>query len=277
MQPIALTPAGPRDSAALFDLFCRVRAHDLGAASWDEALRTATMRMQFEAQTRGYNQRWPSAETLFLSAGDGVAGWTIVDRSESAIRIIDIAIVPEARGRGLGTSALRTLQEEAARSGRSLALSVLRSNIPAIRLYSRLGFEAAGADEISLHLEWRPAFAPRATGNRPEAAPAPTPAPVLTPDLFRPALDTWFEVAQDGPPLLLPLREVNERAPAGGFVRFSLIFHGPGDRLLPQGLYTLRHPLVGDHDLFLVPVIGSTSERILYEACFSLLDLRQAP
>jgi GNAT superfamily N-acetyltransferase len=272
MEPIAFTPAGPGDSAALFDLFCRVRAHDLGAASWDEAVRAPIMRMQFEAQTRGYHERWPSAETFFLSGGGGVAGWTIVDRGESAIRVVEIAIVPEARGRGLGTSALRTLQEDAARSGRSLTLSVARSNIPAIRLYARLGFEAAGADELHLHLEWRPPFALRATGDGPAAAPA----PVLTSDLFRSALGTWFEVAQPGPPLLLPLREVNEHAPAGGFVRFSLLFHGPGDRLLPQGLYTLRHPLVGDHDLFLVPVIGSTSERILYECCFSTPDPRQA-
>jgi ribosomal protein S18 acetylase RimI-like enzyme len=265
MEPIAFAPAGPDDTAALLDLFCRARGHDLGAADWPEAIRETTLRLQFEAQRRGYLERWPSAATLFLMRGGDRAGWLIVDRSGRAIHVLDVTILPERRGQGLGTSALRAVQDEAARDGRPVALSVLRTNIPAIRLYSRLGFEAAGADELNLHLEWRP------------AQKAPPPAPGFTADLFRGALDTWFEVVQGGPPLLLPLKHVHERPVSGGYARFSLLFHGPGDRPLPQGLYTLRHPVVGDHDIFLVPVIGSTAERVLYEACFNVPDPRTTP
>jgi len=264
MEPVVCTPAGPDDTAALADLFLRVRGHDLGAASWPEAIRDTTLRIQFEAQRRSYLQRWPSATTLFLLRGAERAGWITVDRTSRSIHVLDIAVLPELRGHGLGTSVLRTLQDEAARDGRPITLSVLRSNLAAMRLYSRLGFEAIGADELNLQLEWRP------------AASAAPPAVPVTADLFRGALDTWFEVVQDGPPLLLPLREINERPASGGYARFSLVFHGPGTRALAQGLYTLRHPLVGEQDIFLVPIIGSTADRILYEACFNVPEPRRS-
>lgn len=35
---------------------------------------------------------------------------------------------------------------------------------------------------------------------------------------------------------------------------FSLILHGPAEPFLPQGTYRLRHPAVGAHVLFVVPV-----------------------
>lgn len=36
--------------------------------------------------------------------------------------------------------------------------------------------------------------------------------------------------------------------------RFSLIFHGPANQLLPQKLYTLTHDTLGEQQIFLVPV-----------------------
>ena len=265
MEPIAFAPVGPADTAALQDLFSRVRGHDLGAAAWPDALRDTALLIQFEAQRRGYAERWPSATTQFLMHDGDRAGWVILDRSGRAIHVVDIAVLPEMRGRGLGTAVLRALMDEGARDGRAITLSVMRSNMPAIRLYSRLGFQPTGADDLDLYLEWRPSAPPAAA------------ALPFTAELFRGAIDTWFEVVQDGPPLLLPLRKVVESTSSGGFARFSLLFHGPGDRLLPQGLYTLRHPLVGDQDLFLVPVIGSNAERVIYEACFSVPERARTP
>lgn len=263
MEPIVLTPAGSGDSAALMDLFCRVRGHDLGAAAWPEAIRDTTLRLQYEAQCRGYLERWPAASTMFLTRAGEHVGWIIVDRSGPALHVVDVALVPEVRGQGLGREALRPFLDEAAHAGRPVTLTVQRTNMPATKLYSRLGFQPIGGDDLHLYLERRP--------------PAPPPmatAPQWTARIFRAALDTWFEVEPSDPPLLLALREVNEHPPSGGYTRFALIFHGPGDRLLPQGLHTLRHPIVGDHEMFLVPVVGSTADVAHYEACFSVPEVQ---
>jgi ribosomal protein S18 acetylase RimI-like enzyme len=256
MEPIAFRRASVPDEAALFDLFCRVRTRDLEAASWDDRVRAATLRLQFDAQRRGYLQQWPAAETRLVLVSGAIAGCVIVDLAGGALHLLDIAVAPESRGQGIGGRIVRALQEEAAQAGQVLTLTVLRTNLPAVRLYSRLDFQVVRAGETQLVLEWRP----------PAAVPAAT--VLWSPDDFRALLDTWIDVVHDGGAVPLLLKEVQERS-GGGMVRFSLLLHGPGDRPLEQGTYTFRHPTRGDVDLFTVPVAGSSAERMLYEICFS--------
>lgn len=49
---------------------------------------------------------------------------------------------------------------------------------------------------------------------------------------------------------------------------FSTVFLGPGDVVLPQGIYRLTHPEMGALDLFLVP-IGVDASGVRYEAVFT--------
>jgi hypothetical protein len=51
---------------------------------------------------------------------------------------------------------------------------------------------------------------------------------------------------------------------------FSLTFRGPGDCLVPQGLYAFEHGTAGSFDLFIVP-IGQDEQGIYYEAVFNRL------
>jgi ribosomal protein S18 acetylase RimI-like enzyme len=162
VEPIAFTRASKSDEAALFDLFCRVRTRELDAASWDEHLRAATLRLQFDAQRRGYRQQWPDCETRMVLVGNALAGWVVVDLAGPALHLLDIAVAPESRGQGIGARIVRALQDEASRAGRPLVLTVLRTNLPAVRLYSRLDFQVVRADEMHLGLEWRPPAAARA-------------------------------------------------------------------------------------------------------------------
>jgi hypothetical protein len=52
--------------------------------------------------------------------------------------------------------------------------------------------------------------------------------------------------------------------------RFSIIFRGPRDRILQQGMYQLQHNQLGALDLFLVPV-GQDQDGVYYEAVFNRL------
>lgn len=49
---------------------------------------------------------------------------------------------------------------------------------------------------------------------------------------------------------------------------FSLIFIGTAEQFLPQKLYELRHPIMGQVTLFLVPV-GKDERGIQYQALFN--------
>jgi hypothetical protein len=53
----------------------------------------------------------------------------------------------------------------------------------------------------------------------------------------------------------------------GRRAQFSLVFRGPGDRVLPQQIYRVAHERIGEFELFLVP-IGPDREGMRYEAVF---------
>lgn len=62
---------------------------------------------------------------------------------------LSLAVLPEFRGRGLGTRLLKVLFETAAGCYSAVSLSVDSSN-PALRLYQRLGFEEVRREGSSL-------------------------------------------------------------------------------------------------------------------------------
>ena len=87
---------------------------------------------------------------------------------------------------------------------------------------------------------------------------------------FRAHLDTVFVADYGNREVPLRLAEVAGERVAGGLEQFSLYFHGPADRQLPQGTYALAHDALGAIAIFLVP-IGANAERVVYEACFTRL------
>jgi hypothetical protein len=87
---------------------------------------------------------------------------------------------------------------------------------------------------------------------------------------------TGFRVRVGSAEELLQLAQVTPgpSTPAGAkgphYENFSLIFHGTGSRLIPQGTYAFSHEQLGAFDLFIVPV-GREGEVILYQAVFNRL------
>jgi uncharacterized protein DUF6916 len=89
------------------------------------------------------------------------------------------------------------------------------------------------------------------------------------PATYRRQIGTIFSI--DGPDKVdLRLATVTDERVSGNTQQFSLFFHGPANRVVPQGTYSLRHDELGLLLLFIVPVVGSNEERIVYEACFTV-------
>jgi ribosomal protein S18 acetylase RimI-like enzyme len=124
---------------------------------WDDAQKDAFLRMQFEAQDAWWREHYEGATFGVIVVDGEPAGRLYLHRGRSEIRIVDIALLPEHRGSGIGTSLLHDLLAEADASGKSVTIHVERLN-PALRLYERLGFELAEDKGVYLFLE-RPARA----------------------------------------------------------------------------------------------------------------------
>jgi ribosomal protein S18 acetylase RimI-like enzyme len=80
----------------------------------------------------------------------------VLDTTGTDWRLVDLALLPALRGRGLGAALLAALQVRAAAHGARIGLAVLRTNAPALRLYRRAGFVIAGGNELQHQMVWQP-------------------------------------------------------------------------------------------------------------------------
>jgi ribosomal protein S18 acetylase RimI-like enzyme len=108
----------------------------------------AFLRMQHAAQRADYWRNYDTARFHVVTC-DGVdAGRLYVERSDGELCIVDIALLADYRGRGIGGVLLSRLLAEADQDGLAVRIHVEHGN-PAQRLYLRHGFvfcsEAAGS------------------------------------------------------------------------------------------------------------------------------------
>jgi ribosomal protein S18 acetylase RimI-like enzyme len=134
-------------------LYASTRTAELAQTNWSEEQKAMFCRMQFIAQTADYQRNYPDASFQIIERNGVAAGRLLVSRSEKAIHVIDIALLPEHRGAGIGTKLLRELQEEAKAAGKPLTIHVERFN-PALRLYERLGFRMVEEQEVYFLMAW---------------------------------------------------------------------------------------------------------------------------
>ncbi|HYN14458.1 MAG TPA: GNAT family N-acetyltransferase [Terriglobales bacterium] len=154
LEPV-LTAAGAGDLDFLFQLYASTRLEEVSSFGWDERQLAGFMRMQFTARERAYASAYSGAErSLILYDGQRV-GAIIVQRQEREIRLIDIALLPEARSRGIGTVLIVDLIRECRRANKPLRLQVAKSN-RAGSLYRRLGFIKTGEDAMYDQMEFAP-------------------------------------------------------------------------------------------------------------------------
>jgi len=78
---------------------------------------------------------------------------SVIDRRRGEIHILDIALVPERRGEGIGTALLKQLLVEAEESGKVVILYVEQFN-PAQGLYRRLGFQPVKDEGVYWMMQW---------------------------------------------------------------------------------------------------------------------------
>ncbi|CAN5376720.1 GNAT family N-acetyltransferase [soil metagenome] len=113
------------------------------------------MAQQFHVQTQGYRAAHPKARLRIITLDDAPVGRLADDRMADAIHLIDIAITPPWRGRGVGTTVIRDLMNEAAAAALPLVLQTARDNLAAQQLYERLGFVTTSASATHLSMAWQ--------------------------------------------------------------------------------------------------------------------------
>ena len=156
MRAVELRPVGPGDEELLRRVYASTREQELAVVPWDDSTKDAFLRAQFDAQDRWYREHYAEASYEVVLIDGEPGGRLYVHRGEHEIRIVDIALLPEHRGNGVGTSLLRDVLAEADAAGKRVTIHVERLN-PALRVYERLGFSVAEDKGVYLLLARPPA------------------------------------------------------------------------------------------------------------------------
>ena len=146
------------DLPFLARVYASTRADELAVAPWTDAQKAAFLDMQFRAQHADYQANYPEADWLVTLRGSEEIGRLYVERWPSQHCIIDIAFLPEHRGKGFGEALLRDLLDEAAACGKDVSIHVEKVN-PAMRLYQRLGFTTEEDKGVYDLMRWTAATA----------------------------------------------------------------------------------------------------------------------
>jgi len=157
MNTVDWRPTTPQDRDFLLRVYADTRAEELARTGWDASACASFVAMQFEAQDRHYRAHFCEAECSVLECavrGEPVrVGRLWIDRRQHSIHVLDIALLAEFRGQGLGTACLRRLMVEAA--ARAVPLSIkVEFFSPARRWYKRLGFMPQAEHGMHVQMSW---------------------------------------------------------------------------------------------------------------------------
>ncbi|HEY8160279.1 MAG TPA: GNAT family N-acetyltransferase [Methylobacter sp.] len=137
------------------DTLYRSTREDLLALPMDSTFIDNLVRSQQQIHALGVQQNYPNAQTNVLEYQGRLLGRMIFEHTTGVIRLIDIAVLPDAQRQGLARYMLQHLQRLAGTHQASLSLRVFKNNLKARKLYLSSGFQIIDEDEVSEQMRWR--------------------------------------------------------------------------------------------------------------------------
>lgn len=152
---VTLRPATDADYDFMRRLYHAGRAEEMQHFPFDEAQKTAFLDSQFAAQYEHYRIHYPTCERNLIERDGQPIGRLWIDEWKEELRLVDIALLPESRGSGIGTKLLEDVLARGTAAGKPVTIHVEGFN-PALRLYQRLGFQHVDTNGMYYLMKWTP-------------------------------------------------------------------------------------------------------------------------
>jgi ribosomal protein S18 acetylase RimI-like enzyme len=153
---ISLRPAGAADEPFLKRVHRAARHWEFAflLQSGEADLYHKIMEQQYDSQHRFYFAAYDQAQYAVIQWTDQSIGRLYVDYRDDEVRVLDIAVLPNYCGRGIGRIVMTGLCLEAAMRRKPVRLHVHYLS-RASQFYQRLGFRQIGLEGPSYLMEWR--------------------------------------------------------------------------------------------------------------------------
>lgn len=136
-------------------LYHSTRAEEMQHFPFRDEQKQVFLDWQFDCQWKHYREHYPTCDRRVIELDGQAIGRLLIDRWPNEIRIVDIALLPEHRGKGIGAMLMRDVLEEGRRSAKPVSIHVEVFN-PALHLYERLGFRKIDTSGAYFLMRWMP-------------------------------------------------------------------------------------------------------------------------
>lgn len=148
------------DMAFIERLYAATRAEEMSHSGWPAEQIATFLSQQFHTQHAYYQAHYADAEFLIIEHEGQAIGRLYRYWGPSTVNLIDIALVAEYQGRGIGSGLIEDMLRRADEQGLVVELFVENYN-RAQRLYGRLGFHVINESGVYLRLRREPQTAVR--------------------------------------------------------------------------------------------------------------------
>jgi len=150
-----LRHTGPRDMPFLLDLFREARPW-LAWADLDRDAIQALYEQQYRAMRAGQESLYPEHLDFVVERTGQAVGRLIVDLGYADWRVSELQIVAAARGKGIGSSVIRSLQQAAGSQRMPITLSTPMFGSDGRAVYERLDFRVTAIRPPHYDMAWSP-------------------------------------------------------------------------------------------------------------------------
>lgn len=155
LAEVSLRPERDDDLGFLQDLVLATRENEPGYCELPADQRNQLLREQEELQRNHYRTHFPRAHFLIVEANGKPIGRFYLDHRPDTILVVELSLLPDYQGHGIGSQLIKTVLGEATRTRVTVTLSVVIGN-PALQFYQHLGFQVQSKGETHHQMKWSP-------------------------------------------------------------------------------------------------------------------------
>ncbi|OPY59817.1 MAG: Acetyltransferase (GNAT) family protein [Pelotomaculum sp. PtaU1.Bin035] len=149
-----MRPVRHEDEPFIFSIFIGSRPDLEWISGINKDVKDSLISQQFRCEQEQMLREYPEGDFRIILLDGEPVGRLCVHRGMDVFRIINISLLHEYRGRGIGGKLIAGIQEEAREAGKRVSLQVAWYNSATRALYEKMGFVVIEDAGVCCEMQW---------------------------------------------------------------------------------------------------------------------------